>query len=60
MTETKNLLRKASKLFDVADVPHSTRRHNRHGWVRAVSALGPKWRLHPDRRATRLPADEAA
>lgn len=54
MTETKSLLRKASELFDVPDVPRSTRRHNRHGWVRAVVALGTKWRMHPDRRSPRL------
>lgn len=43
MKTTRDLVRKARELFDVADVPRHTNRHNRRQWVRSVQRLGSKW-----------------
>lgn len=55
MKTTRELIRNAKRLFDVDGVPHHTRRHNRHQWVRSVQYLGPKWvyweTQKPERRA---------
>jgi hypothetical protein len=42
---TRELVRRAHALFNVPYVPPSTRRHNRHQWVRSVQRLGDRWLL---------------
>jgi len=33
----------ARRLFQIADVPTNTQRHNIRSWVRSVRFLGDKW-----------------
>lgn len=40
-----NLLKRARRLFQHADVPASTYRHNVRAWARSVAFLGDKWLL---------------
>lgn len=40
-----NLLKRARRLFNVPEVPASTRRHNMRSWARSVAMLGDKWLL---------------
>lgn len=38
-------LRHVRQLFNVADVPARTNRHNQRQWVRSIRYLGDKWLL---------------
>lgn len=41
----RELVRRASALYNNPYVPHHINRHNRHSWVRSVLFLGDKWLL---------------
>ena len=52
MHTTRDLIRKANKLWNVPHVPPEINRANKKKWLRSVIRLGDKWLLanHVERR----------